>query len=76
MNIENIEWFFGFCFAGDKDKNFVYSHPKLKKLEEVVVEHFKSWNSKSCLVASRQDKVTERAKTLTLWGRWAFNYSG
>nr|XP_033807507.1 Fanconi anemia group M protein isoform X2 [Geotrypetes seraphini] len=24
-------------------KPFIYSHPKLKKLEEVVVEHFKSW---------------------------------
>ncbi|XP_030069692.1 Fanconi anemia group M protein [Microcaecilia unicolor] len=24
-------------------KSFIYSHPKLKKLEEVVVEHFKSW---------------------------------
>ncbi|XP_074852253.1 Fanconi anemia group M protein isoform X2 [Carettochelys insculpta] len=24
-------------------KKIIYSHPKLKKLEEVVVEHFKSW---------------------------------
>ncbi|XP_013365555.1 PREDICTED: Fanconi anemia group M protein [Chinchilla lanigera] len=30
---------------GDKDKNIFYSHPKLKKLEEVVVEHFQSWNA-------------------------------
>ncbi|XP_029454324.1 Fanconi anemia group M protein isoform X2 [Rhinatrema bivittatum] len=29
--------------AGPKNKSFIYSHPKLKKLEEVVVEHFKSW---------------------------------
>ncbi|KAH0620199.1 hypothetical protein JD844_020213 [Phrynosoma platyrhinos] len=28
--------------TGNK-KPFVYSHPKLKKLEEVVVEHFRSW---------------------------------
>ncbi|NXD34449.1 FANCM protein, partial [Copsychus sechellarum] len=29
-----------------KKKEFVYSHPKLKKLEEIVVEHFKSWKQK------------------------------
>ncbi|XP_064421223.1 Fanconi anemia group M protein [Latimeria chalumnae] len=28
---------------GDQDRTFIYSHPKLKKLEEVVVEHFQSW---------------------------------
>uniref|UniRef100_A0A8C3ENR7 FA complementation group M n=1 Tax=Corvus moneduloides TaxID=1196302 RepID=A0A8C3ENR7_CORMO len=27
----------------EKKKEFVYSHPKLKKLEEIVIEHFKSW---------------------------------
>ncbi|KAL8168585.1 UNVERIFIED_CONTAM: hypothetical protein K2H54_004803 [Gekko kuhli] len=27
----------------EKLKPFIYSHPKLKKLEEVVVEHFRSW---------------------------------
>ncbi|XP_015346636.1 Fanconi anemia group M protein isoform X1 [Marmota marmota marmota] len=32
---------------GDKDKKFFYSHPKLKKLEEVVVEHFRSWNAQN-----------------------------
>ncbi|NXQ04334.1 FANCM protein, partial [Vidua macroura] len=26
-----------------KKKEFVYSHPKLKKLEEIVIEHFRSW---------------------------------
>ncbi|NWI74364.1 FANCM protein, partial [Dryoscopus gambensis] len=30
-----------------KEKEFVYSHPKLKKLEEIVIEHFKSWK-KGC----------------------------
>ncbi|NWS88788.1 FANCM protein, partial [Toxostoma redivivum] len=30
----------------DKKKEFVYSHPKLKKLEEIVVEHFKSWKQR------------------------------
>ncbi|XP_077180259.1 Fanconi anemia group M protein isoform X2 [Paroedura picta] len=30
--------------AGKEElKPFIYSHPKLKKLEEVVVEHFRSW---------------------------------
>ncbi|KAI1237430.1 hypothetical protein IHE44_0013503 [Lamprotornis superbus] len=32
--------------ALDKKKGFVYSHPKLKKLEEIVVEHFKSWKER------------------------------
>ncbi|NXM41577.1 FANCM protein, partial [Gymnorhina tibicen] len=31
----------------EKKKEFVYSHPKLKKLEEIVIEHFKSWK-KEC----------------------------
>ncbi|XP_053801876.1 Fanconi anemia group M protein isoform X1 [Vidua chalybeata] len=26
-----------------KKKEFIYSHPKLKKLEEIVIEHFRSW---------------------------------
>ncbi|KAM7020490.1 Fanconi anemia group M protein [Passerculus sandwichensis] len=29
--------------ALEKKKEFVYSHPKLKKLEEIVIEHFRSW---------------------------------
>ncbi|XP_047395894.1 Fanconi anemia group M protein [Sciurus carolinensis] len=29
------------------DKEFFYSHPKLKKLEEVVVDHFRSWNAQN-----------------------------
>ncbi|XP_046931618.1 Fanconi anemia group M protein [Lynx rufus] len=60
---------------GDKDKNFVYSHPKLKKLEEVVVEHFKSWNTqnaseKKCgetrvmIFSSFRDSVQEIAEML------------
>ena len=42
------------CFffpPGGKDKKFCYSHPKLKKLEEVVVEHFKSWNGRLYLIS-------------------------
>ncbi|KFQ50027.1 Fanconi anemia group M protein, partial [Nestor notabilis] len=26
-----------------ENKKIIYSHPKLKKLEEIVIEHFKSW---------------------------------
>ncbi|XP_064572068.1 Fanconi anemia group M protein isoform X2 [Zonotrichia leucophrys gambelii] len=29
--------------ALEKKKEFVYGHPKLKKLEEIVIEHFRSW---------------------------------
>ncbi|KFQ62303.1 Fanconi anemia group M protein, partial [Pelecanus crispus] len=31
----------------EKKKEFIYSHPKLRKLEEIVKEHFKSWK-KGC----------------------------
>ncbi|NXS54248.1 FANCM protein, partial [Brachypteracias leptosomus] len=31
----------------DKKKEFIYSHPKLRKLEEIVIEHFKSWKKGS-----------------------------
>lgn len=60
---------------GDKDKKFFYSHPKLKKLEEVVLEHFKSWNirntsEKKCdetrvmIFSSFRDSVQEIAEML------------
>ncbi|XP_045423849.1 Fanconi anemia group M protein [Lemur catta] len=60
---------------GDKDKNFFYSHPKLKKLEEVVVEHFRSWNAKNSsekkcdetrvmIFSSFRDSVQEIAQML------------
>ncbi|XP_010151874.1 PREDICTED: Fanconi anemia group M protein, partial [Eurypyga helias] len=28
----------------ENKKEFIYSHPKLRKLEEIVIEHFRSWN--------------------------------
>jgi len=31
----------------ENKKEFIYSHPKLRKLEEIVIEHFKSWK-KGC----------------------------
>ncbi|NXX19295.1 FANCM protein, partial [Podargus strigoides] len=37
--------------AFENKKEFIYSHPKLKKLEEIVIEHFKSWK-KRCEVTS------------------------
>ncbi|XP_012498413.1 PREDICTED: Fanconi anemia group M protein [Propithecus coquereli] len=60
---------------GDKDKTFIYSHPKLKKLEEVVVEHFRSWNAKNSsekkcdetrvmIFSSFRDSVQEIAQML------------
>nr|XP_019607284.1 PREDICTED: Fanconi anemia group M protein isoform X3 [Rhinolophus sinicus] len=56
-------------------KEFFYSHPKLKKLEEVVVGHFKSWNAqntseKKCdktrvmIFSSFRDSVQEIAEML------------
>uniref|UniRef100_A0A8C6NE96 ATP-dependent RNA helicase FANCM n=1 Tax=Melopsittacus undulatus TaxID=13146 RepID=A0A8C6NE96_MELUD len=36
----------------ENKKEFIYSHPKLKKLEEIVIEHFNSWK-KGC-----SDQVT------------------
>ncbi|XP_055989841.1 Fanconi anemia group M protein [Sorex fumeus] len=59
---------------GDKDR-FFYSHPKLKKLEEIVLEHFKLWNAKSTsekkcdetrvmIFSSYRDSVQEIAEML------------
>ncbi|KAM5339163.1 Fanconi anemia group M protein isoform 2-T2 [Glossophaga mutica] len=59
----------------NEEKEFFYSHPKLKKLEEIVVEHFKSWNAqntseKKCdktrvmIFSSFRDSVQEIAEML------------
>ncbi|XP_033044029.1 Fanconi anemia group M protein isoform X8 [Trachypithecus francoisi] len=61
---------------GDENKKFVYSHPKLKKLEEVVIEHFKSWNAENTsekkrdetrvmIFSSFRDSVQEIAEMLS-----------
>ncbi|XP_007984788.2 Fanconi anemia group M protein isoform X4 [Chlorocebus sabaeus] len=61
---------------GDKNKKFVYSHPKLKKLEEVVIEHFRSWNAENTsekkrdetrvmIFSSFRDSVQEIAEMLS-----------
>ncbi|XP_052041728.1 Fanconi anemia group M protein isoform X2 [Apodemus sylvaticus] len=60
---------------GNEEKKFVYSHPKLKKLEEVILEHFKSWNAKNTtenkyhesrvmIFSSFRDSVEEIAEML------------
>ncbi|XP_040825749.1 Fanconi anemia group M protein isoform X1 [Ochotona curzoniae] len=61
---------------GAMDKSFFYGHPKLKKLEEVVVKHFTSWNAqntseKKCeetrvmIFSSFRDSVQEIAEMLS-----------
>ncbi|KAG8126721.1 hypothetical protein E2320_021852 [Naja naja] len=37
--------------GAENTKTFIYSHPKLKKLEDVVLQHFKSWRK-------HQDQLT------------------
>ncbi|KAM6202745.1 Fanconi anemia group M protein [Rhynchocyon petersi] len=60
---------------GDEVEKFCYSHPKLKKLEEVVVEHFRSWNDQNTtktkcdetrvmIFSSFRDSVQEIAEML------------
>ncbi|XP_007901994.2 Fanconi anemia group M protein [Callorhinchus milii] len=65
----------------EKEKPFIYSHPKLQKLEDVVVDHFKSWvesqdlsapgrksdvvNTRVMIFSSFRDSVQEIAEMLT-----------
>uniref|UniRef100_A0A8C4VNV9 ATP-dependent RNA helicase FANCM n=1 Tax=Gopherus evgoodei TaxID=1825980 RepID=A0A8C4VNV9_9SAUR len=60
--------------TGPINKNkIIYSHPKLKKLEEVVVEHFKSWkgctgkcyDTRVMIFSSFRDSVQEIAEMLS-----------
>ncbi|NWW97224.1 FANCM protein, partial [Rhynochetos jubatus] len=59
----------------ENQKEFIYSHPKLRKLEEIVIKHFKSWN-KGCsgntsvdtrvmIFSSFRDSVQEIAEMLS-----------
>ncbi|XP_063255822.1 Fanconi anemia group M protein isoform X2 [Prinia subflava] len=62
--------------ALEKKREFVYSHPKLKKLEEIVIEHFKSWkqgcseegrsagDTRVMIFSSFRDSVQEIAEML------------
>nr|XP_009941669.1 PREDICTED: Fanconi anemia group M protein [Opisthocomus hoazin] len=43
----------------ENKKEFIYSHPKLRKLEEIVIEHFKSWK-KGCSGNTSVDAVDTR----------------
>ncbi|NXF82237.1 FANCM protein, partial [Sclerurus mexicanus] len=47
----------------DKKKEFIYSHPKLRKLEEIVIEHFKSWK-KGCSEQDGSDSPTEDTRVM------------
>uniref|UniRef100_A0A8C8VNG4 FA complementation group M n=1 Tax=Pelusios castaneus TaxID=367368 RepID=A0A8C8VNG4_9SAUR len=57
----------------ENKKKIIYSHPKLKKLEEVVVEHFKSWkgctgtyyDTRVMIFSSFRDSVQEIAEMLS-----------
>ncbi|KAK2825963.1 hypothetical protein Q5P01_020177 [Channa striata] len=40
------------------DESFIYSHPKLEKLEEVVVKHFRLWAESSAVNNGRQEVNT------------------
>ncbi|XP_010130565.1 PREDICTED: Fanconi anemia group M protein, partial [Buceros rhinoceros silvestris] len=62
----------------ENKKDFIYSHPKLRKLEEIVVEHFKSWkkgyavtsdsapmDTRVMIFSSFRDSVQEIAEMLS-----------
>ncbi|XP_010013350.1 PREDICTED: Fanconi anemia group M protein, partial [Nestor notabilis] len=42
-----------------ENKKIIYSHPKLKKLEEIVIEHFKSWK-RGCSGNLKKKKKKEK----------------
>ncbi|NXS93474.1 FANCM protein, partial [Jacana jacana] len=44
----------------ENKKEFIYSHPKLRKLEEIVIGHFKSWKKGSSAQSPSQDAVGTR----------------
>uniref|UniRef100_A0A8C6XI25 ATP-dependent RNA helicase FANCM n=1 Tax=Naja naja TaxID=35670 RepID=A0A8C6XI25_NAJNA len=52
----------------ENTKTFIYSHPKLKKLEDVVLQHFKSWrkhqDTRVMIFSSFRDSVQEIAEML------------
>ncbi|XP_075048258.1 Fanconi anemia group M protein [Mixophyes fleayi] len=59
MNLyQQLESMFSAANCSDVKKTFIYSHPKLKKLEEVVVQHFKSWNKQGPSTSSDTSKDT------------------
>ncbi|XP_075700078.1 Fanconi anemia group M protein isoform X2 [Rhinoderma darwinii] len=59
MNVyQNLESQFASANGSDVKKSFIYSHPKLKKLEEVVVQHFKNWNKQGQSTSSDSPENT------------------
>ncbi|XP_069772457.1 Fanconi anemia group M protein isoform X2 [Narcine bancroftii] len=78
---DQLQAMFSNSQAGSKnEKQLIYSHPKLQKLEEVVVNHFQSWatsrgpnssggkadgtNSRVMIFSSYRDSVQEIAEML------------
>lgn len=45
--IPALKYCFGFTVFVGPDEPFIYSHPKLEKLEEVVLQHFRLWAESS-----------------------------
>ncbi|KAK0153377.1 Fanconi anemia group M [Merluccius polli] len=45
------------------DQPFIYSHPKLQKLEEVVVQHFRLWAENSANKTATTSSAEERVST-------------
>ncbi|NXH70722.1 FANCM protein, partial [Hydrobates tethys] len=47
----------------ENKKEFIYSHPKLRKLEEIVIEHFKSWK-KGCSDQVMTESTSEDTRVM------------
>ncbi|XP_068110258.1 Fanconi anemia group M protein [Hyperolius riggenbachi] len=59
MNLyQQLESMFSVPSGSDVKKPFIYSHPKLKKLEEVVIQHFTSWNKSGKSTSDRTSEDT------------------
>ncbi|XP_063803595.1 Fanconi anemia group M protein [Pseudophryne corroboree] len=59
MNLyQQLESMFSASDGANGKQPFIYSHPKLRKLEEVVVQHFKSWNKQGQNTSSETPKDT------------------
>ncbi|NXH18248.1 FANCM protein, partial [Bucco capensis] len=43
----------------EQKKDFIYSHPKLRKLEEIVTEHFQSWKKRCSAEGSSSSRCVE-----------------
>ncbi|KAM9294310.1 Fanconi anemia group M protein [Gastrophryne carolinensis] len=55
---QQLESMFSAPISSDVKRPFIYSHPKLKKLEEVVLQHFRSWNKQGQNSSSKTPEDT------------------